>query len=74
MAYGRVSVTVEHEDTELTIVSKRSDEEISLSCFGVDEEREVSGSVRDVRQPALLSSVRCQGASESEPQDHTTDP
>ena len=35
---------------------------------------EVPGSVRDAKQPALLSSVRCQGASESEPQDHTTDP
>jgi hypothetical protein len=36
--------------------------------------REVPGSVRDAKQPALLSSVRCQGASDSEPQDHTTDP
>ena len=35
---------------------------------------EVSRSVRDARQPALLSSVRCQGASDIEPQDHTTDP
>jgi len=35
---------------------------------------EVSGSVRDARQSALLSSVRCQGASDSEAQDHTTDP
>src|ERR1022692_4268843 len=32
--------------------------------------REVSGSVRDARQPGLLSSVRRQGASDSEPQDH----
>jgi uncharacterized protein (DUF302 family) len=37
-------------------------------------DREVPGSVRDAKQPALLSSVRCQGASDSEPQDHTTDP
>jgi hypothetical protein len=40
----------------------------------MEVECEVSGSVRDARQPALLSSVRCQGASDSEPQDHTTDP
>jgi hypothetical protein len=35
--------------------------------------REFSRSVRDSRQPALLSSVRCRGASDSEPEYHTTD-
>lgn len=37
-AYTHVSVTVEQEDTELTIASKRSDEEIAFSFSGVDEE------------------------------------
>src|SRR5258705_9241963 len=41
-----------------------------------DEVRELcefSRSVRDSRQPALLSSVRRRGASDSEPEYHTTD-
>ena len=36
-------------------------------------DREFSRSVRDSRQPALLSSVRRRGASDSEPEYHTTD-
>jgi uncharacterized protein (TIGR03437 family) len=48
------------------------DYQINVIVDGV--QGEVSGSVRDAGQPALLSSFRCQGASDSEPQDHTTDP
>jgi len=38
------------------------------------ENREISAKLRDGSQPKLISSVRCRGASECEPETNRTDP